>query len=358
MSLNPQLHTPEKPLVTVVIYNYNYGQYLRECFESVLAQTYENTEICFSDNASTDDSWDIALEYQKKYPDVFFVARNRKNFGSDANLRNCSVNIRGKYFVYLCSDDALLPDFIRKCVEGLEEHPDTAFAMAHRAILDENGQYLEEPSFYNQTCKIPGPSQAAVYMMAAVNPAISQIMYRGSLVYNKGVIGGLAARWYGTRLMDFNICCEHPIIYIHEPLMLHRLHLSNDSTKATENLLEAVCPYILNHQYAEMASGYGHTKVVERLPAATHKISQLSLRYCLRSLRSGNPVTAKRYWHLAAAFDPSISDDTNYRLLNEYWNATEDQQCRILDQLNADKALLVRTHSYAPPPDAIPLTIR
>jgi len=356
MRLNPELYSPEKPLVTVVIYNYNYGRYLRECFESVLAQTYENTEICFSDNASTDDSWDIALEYQKKYPDVFFIARNRKNFGSDANLRNCSVNIRGKYFVYLCSDDALKPDFIRMCVEGLEAHPDTAFAMVHRTIIDEHGQHVEEPSFYNQTCKIPGASQAAVYMMAAVNPAISQIMYRGSLVYNKGVIGGLAARWYGTRLMDFNICCEHPIIYIREPLMLHRLHQSNDSAKATENLLEAVCPYILNFQYAEMASAYGHKKVVERLPAATHKIAQLSLRYCLRSLNSGNETTAKRYWHLAAAFDPNVADSTNYRLVSEYWETTDDNKCLILNKLNADEGQLARRHSYDPPADAVSLT--
>ena len=357
MQLNPSLNTPGKPLVTVVIYNYNYGRYLRECFNSVLNQTYKNIEICFSDNASTDDSWEIALEYQKKYPMLFFIARNRNNFGSDANFKNCVVNIRGKYFVSLCSDDAFKPEFVRKCVEGLEAHPDTAFAIVHRTILDEDGKLIEEPSFYNQTCKIPGPSQAAVYMMAAVNPTISQIMYRRSATYKKFAIGGLAARWYGTRLMDFNICCEHPIIYIKDPLLLHRLHMANDSAQATENLLEAVCPYILNHQYAEMASNYGLTQVIERLPAATQKIALLCLRYSLRALIGGNERTAKRYWHLAAAFDSNIEDSASFRLLGEYWGTNLENKHLLLNNLQAENSLVTRNLSYEPPTDATPLNI-
>ena len=50
----PILHSKTRPLVTVLIYNYNYGKYLTECFESVLNQTYNNIEISFSDNSSFD----------------------------------------------------------------------------------------------------------------------------------------------------------------------------------------------------------------------------------------------------------------------------------------------------------------
>ena len=47
----------EKPLVSVLIHNYNYGRYLRQCLDSVFNQTYDNVEVVFSDNASSDDSW-------------------------------------------------------------------------------------------------------------------------------------------------------------------------------------------------------------------------------------------------------------------------------------------------------------
>ena len=56
-----------EPLVSIVIPNYNYGQYLRECFDSILAQTYTNYEVIFRDNASTDDSFQIAMEYYYKF---------------------------------------------------------------------------------------------------------------------------------------------------------------------------------------------------------------------------------------------------------------------------------------------------
>ena len=51
-----------EPLVTICIPNYNYGRYLRTCLESILKQTYANLEVHFSDNASTDDSYEIAQE--------------------------------------------------------------------------------------------------------------------------------------------------------------------------------------------------------------------------------------------------------------------------------------------------------
>ena len=215
---------------------------MRECLDSILAQTYENIEICFSDNASIDESWEIALEYQKRYPDVFFVARNRRNFGVDANFANGWINARGKYFVEVCSDDALLPDFTERCVKALQENVSAGFVMVHRTILDEQGNHVLEAPFYNQTCKIPGAAQAAVYMIAAVNPSVTQIMYRKLFTTGKTVVGGLAGRWYGTRIMDFNMCCDYPMIYIKDPLMLHRLHFHNDSFKAAGNMMESSAP--------------------------------------------------------------------------------------------------------------------
>ena len=56
-----------KPEISVIIPNYNYGVYLANCFDSILAQTYHNIEVIFRDNNSTDSSMDIAMEYYKKF---------------------------------------------------------------------------------------------------------------------------------------------------------------------------------------------------------------------------------------------------------------------------------------------------
>ena len=101
----------KQPLVSIIIYNYNYGRFLKDAIESALNQTYKNIEILFSDNSSTDDSWEIANFYSKKFPDKFCLFKNKVNQGTDSNLNNCWINRKGKYFVVLCSDDVLEHNF-------------------------------------------------------------------------------------------------------------------------------------------------------------------------------------------------------------------------------------------------------
>ncbi len=349
----PTIH--KKHLVSITIHNYNYGRYLRQCFESVFAQTYENIEIIFSDNASTDDSWDIALEYAQKYPDKISVIRNRKNFGGDINFLNCREKVLGKYLLSLCSDDAILPDFIKKCVDALDAYPNAGYAMVHRTIIDENNNQSDEPSFYNQSCLIPGYEQAAVYMLAAVNPCMSQVMYNLNATIGKESKGGLGSRWYANRILDFNTCCEFDMVYIKEPLLMHRLHSQNDSFQASENLIEVIAPYVLQHQFAETASNYNLTNVTSRLPEAIKKLSNLCIRYCVRSLCSDNETAAQRYFHLAIAIMPAITSDSTFKILENYWKSDTSAKRNIIDSLTKADNLVTRSVSYDPPSGSVPL---
>ena len=54
------MDTSKKPLVSILIPNYNYGKYLGYCLDSVIDQTYRDFEVIFRDNASTDRSFKIA----------------------------------------------------------------------------------------------------------------------------------------------------------------------------------------------------------------------------------------------------------------------------------------------------------
>ncbi len=344
-----------KPLVSITIHNFNYGRFLRQCLDSVFAQTYENIEVCFSDNGSTDNSWEIALEFYDRNPGKMFIVRNRKNFGADANVLNNLMNFSGKYFMLLCSDDVLAPDFVAKCVETLEAHPTAGYAMVHRAIIDEYSNVTEEPPFYNTSCLIPGPEQAAVYMLAAVNPCISQVLYRTNCTYGKSSPGSLSARWYGTRILDFNLCCEYDMIYLKEPLLLHRLHANNDSSMASENLIEVIAPYILQHQLSETASIYNLEKAAGRLSQAIDKLGSLCLRYSVRSLCTKNETAAKRYFYLSLALSPQVVENPVHSVLENYWRGDADDRRRILDALAKEDNLATRSVSYDPPPGSIPL---
>ncbi len=356
MKREAKLNDPNHPLVTIVIPNYNYGKYLRQCFNSVIAQTYENIEICFSDNNSTDNSWSIAQEYQEKYPGVMNISRNRKNFGVAANWLNCTESIKGKYYVQLCSDDAMMPTFVEKCVNVLEKYNETGFALVHRMIIDEDNNYTKEAPFYNESCLITGPEQAAVYMMAAVNPSISQVMYVKHKTIGKAPSGNnLGAGQYASRILDFNICTEFPIVYIKEPLVLHRLHSKNDSLRAAGNLMEVIGPYVLNQQFALIASINDMQKVTDRLPSSLEKLSHLCLRYCIRALLSKNATEAHRYFHLSIAISPTIIEDEQFKKLDSYWTSNEDIKKKIIDTLTLTDNFITRTISYKPPIGSIPI---
>lgn len=345
-----------KPFVFIRLINYNYGRYLRQCFDSVFAQTWQNFEISFSDNASTDDSWAIALEYADKYPGRISLTRNRMNFGAKTNIVNCKLNSRGKYTMILCSDDALVPTFLERTVSALEAHKDCAFVMVHRDIMDERGEITHEPSFYDQSCRISGEEQAAVYMMSSVNPCISQILYNLEKEENKQLSGNLNSRWLGSRIQDFLICCESPILYIKDSLLLNRVHEQSDGAKMYGNLLQCLSEYVLLHQLDDIAGTFKNMeKVHERLPKGIEKLGRLCLRYCLRCLLAQDERTARRYFHLAAAFFPEIEEDPLYLEFAIYWTSNTDERKKLREQLSKKFNLEKRTISYPPPPGSTPL---
>lgn len=351
---DPELKTGKNPLVSICIHNYNYGRFLLQCLESIATQTYGNIEICFSDNASTDDSWRIALEFSKRYPKKMSLSRNRENFGPSSSNENTLYDAQGKYLLMLCSDDAIHPAYVERCVTLLERFPEAGFAMVHRDIVDIEGNISPEPPFYDQTCCIPSGEQLAVYMMAAVNPSISQILYRRELVTEKRLPGTLTDRWFGSRILDFKICCDHSMVYIKQPLLLHRVHSNSDGASIDENLIQCFGQYILAHQFADLAAALGHTKAAGRREAAVEKVGRLCLRYCLRFLMQENEVAAFRHFRLAEAILPSIVDDGAFKELAEYWKASREDKARIIAELGSDLNLHSRAVIYPAPPDSIP----
>ena len=58
----------DQPLISIIIPAYNISDYLTNCLNSVLNQTYANTEIVLVDDGSVDDTGKIADRYQKLYP--------------------------------------------------------------------------------------------------------------------------------------------------------------------------------------------------------------------------------------------------------------------------------------------------
>lgn len=116
-------------LVSIIIPNFNRAFYLQEALESLCGQSYSNWECLIIDDASTDNSLEVAGSYQD-LDTRFRLLKNRKGRKGAASARNWGVeNARGKYIIFLDSDDLLASHCIAKRVEVMESQPALDFAV-------------------------------------------------------------------------------------------------------------------------------------------------------------------------------------------------------------------------------------
>lgn len=95
----------QKPSLSVIIANYNNEQFIRECLDSVLDQSYEDIEIVVADDRSTDHSNDIIREYEKKYTGMVRAIFLPANRGPAYARHEAILNAKGDYITTLDSDD-------------------------------------------------------------------------------------------------------------------------------------------------------------------------------------------------------------------------------------------------------------
>lgn len=126
--------------MSVCIPTYNYGHFLAQAVESVLAQTFEDFELLVLDDASSDDTDAVMAQYAGD-PRVTYV-RNEHNVGLFANFNSCAQRTSGRYLKFLCADDWLHEDFLADTVDLLERNPDAALATTAGYRVDEGGKPL------------------------------------------------------------------------------------------------------------------------------------------------------------------------------------------------------------------------
>ncbi|MCH5185705.1 MAG: glycosyltransferase [Oscillospiraceae bacterium] len=107
--------------VSVIVSVYNSGKYLRRTLDSILDQTFEETEIICVDDGSADNSLEILREYESKYSKIKVLRQLEKSDGA-ALARNLGIeNAVGEYLSILDSDDFFEPDMIEKAYSKAKE---------------------------------------------------------------------------------------------------------------------------------------------------------------------------------------------------------------------------------------------
>ncbi|MDT8367120.1 MAG: glycosyltransferase family 2 protein [bacterium] len=122
----------ESTLVSILIPVFNRQDFIGQCIESALMQTYRNLEVVVVDNASTDDTWQICEHYRRS-DNRLRTFKNPENIGPVLNWKRCIEEARGKYSKILFSDDLIHGEYLTRTVPLMDE-PGVGFVLTPTVI--------------------------------------------------------------------------------------------------------------------------------------------------------------------------------------------------------------------------------
>lgn len=223
------------PKVDVIVPVYNYGIFLDDCLESVVGQTFRNFSVIVIDNASTDDTSEVAQSWCARDDRIRYV-RNETNIGPSKSCIKAYRMGDAPYAMFLAADDLLLPTFLEKAVCGLDDHPDCSFAYALCSRL------VDDQIIFGENLFLPylptGPHNITNHLAFTnwIYPSFSVIRRSGLgrtdlfEVYEKSrpemILQGL-----GDHFMWLNLCKAGNAYVLNERLGTYRIHNASETSK-------------------------------------------------------------------------------------------------------------------------------
>ena len=129
----------KSPMVTVIVPTFNRREWVGQCLDSVLAQTYGNIEIVVVDDGSSDGTAEW-ISSQDRYADVSVYTQ--PNQGASIARNNGIDRANGELIAFIDSDDLLLPNHIEKAVEKFADHDDLGLFCCDSRMIDAAGDAL------------------------------------------------------------------------------------------------------------------------------------------------------------------------------------------------------------------------
>ena len=220
-------------LVSIVIPCYNQAQYLEESIQSAIDQTYSNIEIIIINDGSTDNTEEITLLLQKKYPKKIQVIL-QENTGLVTARNNAIKQSTGKYILPLDADDLIDKNMVSSCLEHMIDH-NADIVYVQQQCFGTKNHLIERPPFSKNNLlyqNISGPSG----------------LYKRE-VWEK--IGGYARNMDGG-YEDWEFWLHafkkgYKFQLLPEPLHLYRRHEVSMITKAIDQDIYLRSKIVMNH---------------------------------------------------------------------------------------------------------------
>lgn len=249
-------HIVSQPLVSVVMNCYNSSRYLREAIDSVLAQTYQNWEIVFWDNRSSDASSEIFNSYSD--PRLrYHLAPEHTKLGKARNL--AVAQAKGDWICFLDCDDVWLPEKLERQIKIIaDEDSELGFVYGQMLVLDDSGASGSRWStrlrkYTKKTLLSRLPEGQILEELLKVNfvPLPTAIVNRR--LYHE--IGGISEHFEQAEDYELfiKIAARKKVRAVQSIVALYRVHQSNNSIANSERAFKEASELISRYLPASAA---------------------------------------------------------------------------------------------------------
>ncbi len=270
-----------RPLVSVVVPVYNAKKHLRECLDSIAAQTLERIEIICVDDGSTDGSLDVLYEYAAA--DSRFVVVIQKNQYAGV-ARNKGIEIaRGDYLVFWDSDDYFDATALEKMHRQCEADGADICVCGARQLFQDTGKILHGPMYLVKK-QVPAKrpfnrGTIPLHILTFTTMVVWNKMFRRSFVVEEGLRYAASRSNNDVEFAVCALCTARAITVVGEDLVTYR---RNQGTALTNTLeaaaLDPVKTWVATRRELERRHALPRISFANR--AAT------SITYMLRNMTS------------------------------------------------------------------------
>lgn len=217
--------------LSAILINYNYGRFLSEALDCLLNQTYKDYDVVFVDDASTDNSMEIAQKYGAIYGDRLKIFQNEKNMGPCLTIKRAVSLAQGEYVAMCASDDKWELTFFEEVMQRTEKHPEVAICCTNSATFDSKSTDVVS---YGEKFEILQPHQTIERIKSSSFLIKSQTAIYKKEIYQSvqwDIELGYMCDWY----VNYTIACQYPVACLPRTLSWLRIHEPRFSTTAFSN---------------------------------------------------------------------------------------------------------------------------
>jgi hypothetical protein len=303
------------PLIGFTIPTCNDAGTLARCLESVLSQDYDNLMVGALDNQSTDESYDILVDFEKHYRKRLYIGRTFARLGpvDHRNRAGGLLNPRVRIFQHLAPTDVLPPAYTSCCQELFASDDRIGLVSTHADVIHPSGFIEPAVPYRPASCVLPGATQMESFMADGLRLNTLN-MYRGEvyhLSHTEGFIFNRFPLWLplvmGVSISDQGYIAGPPALRGDPEAILGDQYIPD-----IKDVLEH---YLFLQAFHTIALRLHRPGVAAHLPRAIDRLSSDCIRSAQLLQNKGDEQSAKGFLSLALAYLPEVTTRPAFRLV-------------------------------------------